>query len=91
MTQQPDYQEQKQKNEDAFREVARSVRPDVWSLMDALDTYEINYIVLLKTLEHLHKVATGTKFGTVTVEIQDNIVTFIRSLESSRLNEALSK
>ena len=88
---QPDYQEQKQKNEEAFREVARSVRPDVWSLMDTMDTYEINYIVLLKTLEHLNKIAKGTKFGTVTVEVQDNIVTFIRSLESTRLNEQLSK
>jgi hypothetical protein len=88
---QPDYKEQVNQNEKVFRDVAKNLRPDIFSVMDTMDTYNINYIVLLKIMEHLNKIGTGTKFGNLTVEIQDGIVTFVRSLESSRLNESVLK
>ena len=88
---QPDYKQESFQNEATLKEVVRTIRPDVFSLMDKLDTFGLNYIVLLKIMDHLQKIAEGTKFGTVSIEIQDNVVTFVRSLESSRLNEGVLK
>lgn len=82
-----DYHEQVEHNEFAFKELVKQVRPDIWMLMDLLDETETNYLILVKVLRHLNNIATGTKFGTVSVDIQDGIATFVKGLESDRLNE----
>lgn len=82
-----DYGDQVQQNEFAFKELVKSVRPDLWMLMDLLDETEVNYLVLIKALRHIYNIATGSKYGTVSVDIQNGIVTFIRGEESDRLNE----
>jgi hypothetical protein len=84
-----DYQEQVAHNEFAFKELVKSVRPDIWLLMDLLDETQVNYLVLVKALRHLSNIATGSKFGTVSIEIQNGIATFVRGEESDRLNEAV--
>jgi len=38
-------------------------------------------------MRHLDNIATGSRFGTITIEIQDGICTFVRGTESDRLNE----
>ena len=86
---QPDYQQQLQQNEEVFRNVVRAMRPDIYSLMEAIDTQHINYIVLLKAMTQLEKIATGSKFGVVSIEIQDGICTFIRGQENDRVNEGV--
>lgn len=82
-----DYEEQVKHNEFAFAEMVKSVRPDIWVLMDLIDETKVNYLVLLKALRHLSNIATGSKFGNVTIEIQNGVATFVRGEESDRLNE----
>jgi hypothetical protein len=82
-----DYHEQVAHNEFAFKEMVKTVRPDIWMLMDLIDETKVNYLVLIKALRHIYNIGTGSKFGTVSVEIQNGIVTFVRGEESDRLNE----
>lgn len=86
-----DYNEQLEHNEFAFRNMVKTVRPDIWVLMDLLDETGINYLILYKVLRHLNNIATGSKFGNVTVEIQNGVATFVRGEESDRLNEPVIK
>lgn len=82
-----DYAEQVEHNEFAFKELLKKARPDIWLLMDLIDNTRINYLILVKTMRHLDNIANGSKFGNVTIEIQNGVVTFVRGEESDRLNE----
>ena len=84
-----DYAEQVQTNEFVFKNMVKTVRPDIWLLMDLLDDTRVNYLILVKTLRHLYNIAGGSKFGTVTIEIQNGVATFVRGEESDRLNEVV--
>lgn len=84
-----DYSQQLQQNEEVFRNVVRAMRPDIYSLMDAVDTNHINYIVLLRAITQLQKIATGSRFGVVSIEIQDGVCTFVRGQENERVNEGV--
>ncbi len=86
-----DYQEQVKHNEFSFKEMVKTVRPDIWLLMDLLDETQVNYLVLVKALRHVANIANGSKFGNVTIEIQNGLVTFVRGEESDRLNEPAIK
>ncbi len=82
-----DYKEQVAHNEWAFWDALKRMRPDIWLLADLIDTTKVNYLILVKALRHIDNIARGSKFGNVTIEIQNGIVTFIRGEESDRLNE----
>lgn len=82
-----DYQEQVAHNEFAFKEMVKSVRPDIWLIMDLIDELHLNYLIVVKMLRHLYNIGTGSKFGNVTVDIQNGVATFVRGEESDRLNE----
>lgn len=84
-----DYHEQVLQNESVFRDMVKTVRPDIWLLMDLLDSTKVNYLVLVKTLRHLYNIASGSKFGNVTIDVQNGIATFVRGEESDRLNEPI--
>ena len=87
----PTYQEQTTNNETQFRDIARQMRPDIWSIMDAIDSYGVNYLILLKAIIHLNKIASGSRFGSVTIDVKDGICTFVRGEESNMLNEPVLK
>jgi hypothetical protein len=84
-----DYQVQKEKNEQAFREILRLARPDVFSLMEQLDESSINWWVVSKVIRQLALMSIGTGYGQVTIQIENGKVTFIRGEESNRVNEPL--
>jgi hypothetical protein len=86
-----DYKDQVEHNEFAFTELVKRIRPDIWLLMDLLDQTEVNYLILVKALRHLDNIARGSKFGTVSIEIQNGVATFVRGEESDRLNEPVIK
>jgi hypothetical protein len=84
-----DYYKQQAKNEYAFREMLKTVKPDLYVIFDILQTTGINFFVVVKILRALNNVALGTGYGTVSVDIQDNKVLFVKGTESDRVNEEL--
>jgi hypothetical protein len=84
-----DYYKQQAKNEYAFREMLKTVKPDLYVLFDILQTTGINFFVIVKILRALNNVAIGTGYGDVTINIQNGKVLFVHSNESDRVGEEL--
>ncbi len=87
----PDYEEESKHNLAVFLEFLKKARPDVWVLMDLLDRTKINYYVLFQIIKVLNNIAMVNKYGTVTIQIENGIVTFVRGEESVRVSEPLTK
>ena len=81
----PTYQEETDNNEQIFKELVKRVRPDLYVLMDLLDETGINVLILLKFMRQLNNLVTGNGYGEVITEIVDKQCTFIRGVESDRL------
>lgn len=86
-----DYQKQKEHNEELFRKGAQMVRPDIFHLMEVLDTTHIDYTILVQVLYFLEKIATGTRYGEVRLFIENGVVTFVKGDESKKLNIPIIK
>jgi hypothetical protein len=76
---------------EVFLKMLKDVRPDVWVLTDLLDRTKINYYVLFQIIRHLNNIGMGNKYGNVTIQIENGVVTFVRGEESSKINEQLIK
>lgn len=81
------YYEQQSKNEHAFRNMLRVVKPDLYVLFDILEETGVNILVLLKTIRAINNLATGNGYGNVTITMENGKITFIRGEESDRVNE----
>lgn len=86
-----DYYAVSKYNEDSFKELLKHFRGDIFVLMDLLDETGINPYVIFQVIRHLNSINMGNKYGTVTVQIENGVVTFVRGEESTKLNEDLSK
>lgn len=84
-----DYYEQEKRNSEKFSEAFKSVRPDIWALMDVVDKTEINWTILWKVAYALHHIATDTRYGQVVIEVEDNTVRFVRGIHANKVNEPL--
>ena len=78
-------------NENSFNQLLKNFRPDLYVISDLLDSTGINYYVIFQVIRHLNNIAMGNKYGSVTVQIENGIVTFVRGEESTKLNEDLIK
>ncbi len=85
------YEEQKNHNEEAFKKGLIIMRPDMYHLMDVLDTTHIDYMILVQVMYFLEKIATGTKYGEVRIFIENGIATFIKGDESKKINVPVVK
>lgn len=79
------YQEETDNNEKIFKELVKRVRPDLYVILDLLDETGINVLILLKYMRQLNNIAVGNGYGEIITEIVDKNVTFIRGVESDRL------
>lgn len=84
-----DYYAVSKYNEDSFKELLKHFRGDIFVLMDLLDNTKINTYVIFQVIRHLNNIAMGNKYGSVTVQIENGVVTFVRGEESTKLNEDL--
>ena len=82
-----DFDKEEEQNEQIFIDLVKRVRPDIYVFMDLLDSTGVNSLVLLKVMRQIHNVATGNKYGKVTIEIDNGTVTFVRGEESDRVQE----
>src|SRR5258708_3808385 len=81
-----DYQAEMQHNEIAFKTMVKSVRPELYVLMDLLDETQLDPMILFKTMRQLNNIAIGSKYGQVTIYIENGVATFVRGEESDKLN-----
>lgn len=85
----PTYEEQQKANTDIFEQILHDARPDLFALMKILDDTRVNWTIPWKVIEHLHRVATSTHYGKVTIEIENNTVRFVRGEAATKMNEPL--
>ena len=83
------YSKEVNNNEYVFKETIRLLRPDIYVLMDMIDRVRFNPLVVFQMIRHANNIAMGSKYGTVTIQIEDGVVTFVRGEESTKLNELL--
>lgn len=86
-----DFEAQQQKNEEAFKQVVKSVRPDIFALMDIIDQTHVNAFVLWKVIYALNNIATSTNYGNVVIEIENGVVRFVRGQSAAKVNEPVIK
>jgi len=84
-----DYYKQQAKNEFAFREMLKGVKPDLYVVFDLLEQTGINYFVIIKIIRQLHNISMGTGYGNVTIDVQNGVVLFVKGTDSDRLSEKL--
>lgn len=84
-----DYYAVSKYNEDSFKELLKHFHPNLFVLMDLLEQTGVNYYVIFQVIRHLNSIAMGNKYGSVTVQIENGVVTFVRGEESTKLNEDL--
>ncbi len=84
-----DYYAVKKYNEESFLQLLKHFRPDLFVLGDLLDSTGVNYYIIFQVIRHLNNVAMGNKYGSVTIQVENGVVTFVRGEESTKLNEDL--
>lgn len=83
------YQEQTNLNEGVFNQMIKTLRPDIWVLMDILDQTGVNPFVVWKVIYQMNNIAMSTKYGKVVVEIENGTVRFVRGESADKVNEPL--
>ena len=78
-------------NEESFKMMLKNIRPDIYVLMDLIDSTGLNAYVIFHIMKHLNNIALGTKYGSVLISVENGVVTFIRGEEATKLNEQLKK
>lgn len=76
-------------NESVFYTLLRRVRPDVFVLIDLIDSNKINTFVVLKVLHQLLKIAVHNGYGKVNIFMEDGKVTKVDGIDSSFVNEKM--
>lgn len=84
-----DFERETENNMEVFKNLIKEVRPDIFVLMDIIDKTEVNPMILIKYIRQLNNIAIGNRYGSVTTQIENGVVTFIRGEESDRLNEPI--
>ena len=74
-------------NLDRFWDVIRTLDPELYLIKIALQETGVNPMVLPKVVRQISNLWIGTKFGKVTIYMQNGKVTTIEGIESDRLEE----
>jgi len=84
-----DYQAQVSTNEDTFKRLLQRMRPDLYALLDMVDTTRLNPLVVFKIARQLLTIGQGTGYGEITIMIENGIVRFVNGEEKDRVNEPM--
>jgi len=80
------YQKEKEHNEFEYTELIKRVEPWLWSLRHAIITTGVDYTVIMQIVRAMVMIGLGSKYGEITVKIENNVVTFIYGNEATRIN-----
>jgi len=82
-----EYDIEEENNVRVFSDIIKQIRPEIYVLMELLEKTRVNYLVLFQVIRHLHNLSMGSRYGKVTVEVQDGVVAFVRGEEATKMNE----
>ena len=81
------YQEEKENNDRIFSEMVQRIRPDIWVLMDTLNKTGVNPFILIKVIRQINNIAIGSRWGEVSVLINDGRVVRVAGIDTEKVNE----
>lgn len=84
-----DFQREASNNEEAFKNIIKQVRPDLYALMELLDQSGMNWFVLAHVIRQLNNIALRTGYGNVTIIVENGLVKFVNGESLAKLNEKL--
>ena len=74
-------------NEAVFRGMIKAARPDIFVLMDILDSTGVNHYVIFQVIRQLYNLAIGSRWGKVIIYVKDGKVITVNLEEEVKLNE----
>lgn len=80
------YEKEVKHNEFEYTERIKLIEPWLWSIRNAVVTTGIDYTILMQIIRALTMIGIGSKYGEITIKIENNIVTFVHGQESIRIN-----
>ena len=81
------YQEEKENNERIFNEMVQRVRPEIFVLMDLLDTTGVNPFIIYKTIRQLHNLAIGSGWGEVTILVNNKKAVRVSGIDTEKMDD----
>ncbi len=81
------YQEEKANNERIFNEMVQKMRPEIFVLMDMIDQTGVNPFILYKVIRQLNNIAIGSRWGEVTILVNDGAVVRVAGMDTEKTNE----
>jgi hypothetical protein len=81
------YQEEKTNNERIFNEMVQKMRPEIFVLMDMIDQTGVNPFILYKVIRQLNNIAIGSRWGEVTILVNDGAVVRVAGMDTEKVNE----
>ena len=85
------YEEEIKNNNAMFFKILRESRPDLEILLNLFEDGKINIAIIINFIYALNKIINGSGYGKISVDIQDNEVTFIRGEEITKIIEPIIK
>lgn len=85
----PTYQEEKANNERVFNEMVQKMRPEIFVLMDMIDQTGVNPFILYKVIRQLNNIAIGSRWGEVTILVNDGAVVRVAGMDTEKVNEPI--
>lgn len=81
------YQEEKENNEKIFSEMVQRVRPEIYVLMDLIDSTGVNPFILYKVIRQLNNIAIGSGWGEVTVLVNNKRAVRISGIDTEKMDD----
>ena len=81
------YQEEKENNERIFSEMVQRVRPEIYVLMDLIDSTGVNPFILYKVIRQLNNIAIGSGWGEVTVLVNNKKAVRVAGIDTEKMND----
>jgi len=83
------YDDESKNNNEMFLKILKETRPELSILFNLLEDGKINLAIIINFIYVLNKIISGSGYGKITVDIQENQVTFIRGEEIHKLIEPI--
>lgn len=83
------YTQEAQNNDALFKGMIKTIRPDIYTLMDILDSTKVNHYVIFHVIRQLYNLFMGSKWGNVVIHVENGKVITVNAEESTKLNEPI--
>lgn len=85
------YQVEAQNNKEKIMEILRATFPELYVLLVALEETNVNFEIPRKVIYQLEKIAKGSKYGKVSIVIENGVATFVYGEEANKLSVPVLK